>query len=55
MVGYITDFMVNTVKSYSDAKRELFQGPRGRFLLYLKLWIEMLKCEKGILKMNFDE
>ena len=53
--GYIAKFVVDTVKSYSDVEREFFQGPRGRFLLSLQLWIKMLICEKGILKMNFDE
>ena len=53
--GYITEFMVNIVKYYSDAKRDFFKGPRGRFLLSFQLSIKMLICEKGILKMNSDE
>ena len=53
--GYITEFVVNIVKSYSDAEREFFKGPRGRFLLSLQLSIKMLICEKGILNMNSDE
>ena len=53
--GYITEFLVDIVKSYSDAERELFKGPRGRFLLSLQLWIKMLICEKGILKMEYEE
>ena len=52
---YITKFVVDTVKSYSDVEREFFKGPRGRFLLSLQLWIKMLRYEKGILKMNSDE
>ena len=51
----ITKFVVNAVKSYSDAERDFFKGPRGRFLLSLQLWIKMFICEKGILKMNSDE
>ena len=53
--GYIIDFVVDIVKSYSDIEMEFFQGPRGRFLLSLQLWIMILICEKGILKMNSDE
>ena len=33
--GYITEFAVDTVKSYSDAESEFFNRPRGRFLLSL--------------------
>ena len=49
--GYITEFVVDTLTSYSEAKIELFQGPRGRYLSYLMTWINMLMCEKGILSM----
>ena len=55
MEGYITDFIVDTVKYYSHAEREFFKGPRGRFMLSWQLSIKMLICEKGILKMNSDE
>ena len=53
--GYVTKFIVDTVKSYNDFEREFFKGPTGRLLLSLQLWIKMLICEKGILKINFDE
>ena len=33
--GYITEFMVDTNKSYNEAEREFFDEPRGRFLLSL--------------------
>ena len=33
--GYINEFAVDTTKSYSEAKGEFFNGPRGRFLLSL--------------------
>ena len=54
MEGYITYFVVDIVKYYSDAEREFFKGPTEIFLLSLQLWIKMLICEKGILKMNSD-
>ena len=33
--GYITEFVVNTTKSYNEEEMEFFNGPRGRFLLSL--------------------
>ena len=50
--GYITEFAVNTTKSYSKEEKEFFNGPKGRFLLSLQLSIKMLVCEKGILNMH---
>ena len=52
--GYITEFVVDTLTSYSEAKIKFFQEPQGRYLTYLKTWIKMLVCEKGILRMDFD-
>ena len=52
--GYITEFNVNTNKSYNEAEREFINEPRGRFLLSLQLSIKMMVCEKGILKMHLD-
>ena len=52
---YISDFTVDIVKSYSEVERELFKGPRGRFLLSLKLSINMLIFEKGMLNMKSIE
>ena len=50
--GYITEFAVDTNKSFSEAESEFFSEPRGRFLLSLQLSIKQLVCEKGILKMD---
>ena len=50
--GYIAKFAVDTNKSFSEAEREFFSGPRGRFLLSLQLSIKQLVYEKGILKMD---
>ena len=47
--GYITEFVVETITSYSEAKRKNFQGPRRRYLLSINTWIKMLVYEKGIL------
>jgi hypothetical protein len=47
--GYITEFVVDRVESYSQAERYFFKGPRGNFLHFLKLRINMLLHEKNIL------
>ena len=46
--GYITEFVVETITSYSEVGRKIFQGPRGRYLIYLRTWIKILLYEKGI-------
>ena len=47
--GYITEFAVETITSYSEAKINFFQGPRRRYLLSISTWIKMLVYKKGIL------
>jgi len=43
--GYITEFTVDTVKSYSVAERDFFKRPRGKYINSLNLWTKMLLCE----------
>jgi hypothetical protein len=50
--GYITEFVVDRVESYSQAERYFFKGPRGKFLHFMKLRIKMLLHEKNILKIQ---
>lgn len=50
--GYITEFDVDTIKSYSEVERDFFRGPGGKFLNSLKLWTKMLLCEKGVLRIE---
>jgi hypothetical protein len=50
--GYITEFLIDRVESYSQAERYFFKGPRGKFLHFLKLKIKMLLHEKNILKIQ---
>jgi hypothetical protein len=50
--GYITNFVVDRVESYSQAERYFFKGPRGKFLQFLKLRLKMLLHEKNILKIQ---
>jgi hypothetical protein len=50
--GYITEFVVDRVESYSQAEIYFFKGPRGKFLHFLKLRIKILLHEKNILKIQ---
>jgi hypothetical protein len=52
IAGYIIEFSINTVESYSQEERYFFKGPRGNFLHFLKLKIKMLLHEKNILKIQ---
>ena len=49
--GYITEFVIDTITSYSEAEQKKFRGPRSRYLSSLKMWIKMILYEKGILQM----
>jgi hypothetical protein len=50
--GYVTDFVVDKVESYSQAKRYFFKGPRGKKFHFLKFKIKTLLHEKNILKVQ---
>ena len=54
LLGFITEFVVDTVKAYSEAERQFFKGYRGKFLNSLNLWIKMLLCDKEILQLRSD-
>jgi hypothetical protein len=38
--GYITEFVVDCIQSYSVTEKEFFKGPRERFLESLGKWIK---------------
>jgi hypothetical protein len=50
--GYITEFSIDRVESYSQVERYLFNRTRRNFLHFLKLKIKMLLHEKNILKIQ---
>ena len=50
--GYVTEFIIEAITSYSDPKRHFSQGPRGRYLMSINLWIKMILYEKGILQLS---
>ena len=51
--GFVTEFVVDTLKAYSEAERIFFKGYCGKYLNSLNLWIKMLLCEKGVLKLEY--
>ena len=50
----VTQFAINTSTSFSEAERQFFKGPRGKFLNSLSLKIKILLVEKGILLFESD-
>ena len=50
--GFVTEFVVDTLKAYNEAKMIFFKGYCGKYLKSLNLWIKMLLCEKGVLKLE---
>jgi hypothetical protein len=52
--GFITEFAVDTGKSYNAAKQEFLKGPRGRYIRSLYTSIEILLYNKGVMTMASD-
>ena len=50
--GFITEFMVDTSLSYSEAEQHFPKGPRGKYVKSLNTWIKMLLCEKWVMRIN---
>ena len=50
--GYITEFAVDTITSYSEAERNFFQGPQRRYLLSISTWTKLLAYEKDLLHLD---
>ena len=53
--GFVTEFAVDHIKSFSEAERYFFKGYRGKYLKYLNLSINMLLHEKGTMDLVSDE
>ena len=49
---FVTEFTVDTLKAYNKAERLFFKGYRGKYLNSLNLWIKMLLCEQGVLRLD---
>ena len=52
--AFVTEFSIDTSTSFSEAERQFFKGPRGKFLNSLILRIKILLAEKGILLFESD-
>ena len=52
--AFVTEFAIDTSTSFSEAERQFFKGPRGKFLNSLSLKIKILLVEKGILLFESD-
>jgi len=52
--GYITGIYIDCTMSYSVAKREFFKGPNEIYLKSLSTLINMLLCDNGVMKMEYD-
>ena len=52
--AFVTEFAIDTSTSFSEAERQLFKGPRGKFVNSLSLKIKILLVEKGILLFESD-
>jgi hypothetical protein len=52
--GFIIEFVVDTMKSYTVAEQELLKGPRGRYIGSLYTSIKILLHDKGVMTMDSD-
>jgi hypothetical protein len=51
---FITEFVVDTMKSYSVEEKDLLKGPRGRYIISLYTSIKILLYNKGVMTMASD-
>jgi hypothetical protein len=50
----ITEFVVNTGKSYTSAEHDFLKGPKGRYIMSLYMSIKILLHDKGMMTMESD-
>jgi hypothetical protein len=54
VAGFITEFAVDTTKSYSATEQEFLRGPHGRYIRSLYTYIKILLYNKGVMTMESD-
>jgi hypothetical protein len=54
IAGFITEFAVDTAKSYTVPEKEFLKGPRGRYIRSLYTSIKILMHDKGVMTMESD-
>jgi hypothetical protein len=52
IAGFITEFGVYTVKSYSVAKQDALKGQIGRYIISVYMLIKILLHDKGMMTME---
>ena len=50
--GFDTELIVDMLTAYNEAERLFFKGYHGKYLNSLNLWIKMLLCEQGVLRLD---
>jgi hypothetical protein len=53
--GYIVEFSIECIESFSQVERKFDADPRKRLLEETPLWIKMLLMEKGMMHMELDK
>jgi hypothetical protein len=54
VAGFITEFAVDTAKSYNATEQEFLRGPHGRYIRSLYTSIKILLYNKGVMTMESD-
>jgi hypothetical protein len=54
VADFITEFAIDTAKSYSTVEQEFLRGPRGRYIRLLYTSIKILLYNKGVMMMESD-
>ena len=54
VVGFITKFAVDILKSYNTTDHEFLKGPRGRYIRSLYTSIKILLYDNGVITMESD-
>lgn len=49
--GFITEFVIGTLVSYSEAEQGFLKGPWGKYIKYLSTLIKMLLCKKRVMQL----
>ena len=50
--GFDIEFAMDMLKAYNEVERYFLKGYYGKYLNSLNLWIKMLLCEQGILRLD---
>jgi hypothetical protein len=54
VAGFITEFSIDTTKSYNAMEQEFLCGPQGRYIRSLYTSIQILLYKKGVMTMESD-